>query len=106
MPARGRSLGGLPPDRLRCEPNGACEHDALTDKNNCGICGRVCESTCAGGACVPLKLDDKQTGSGGDLALGADATHGYWLTVDGTAWQVPLDGGGMVGQGTSIAGSG
>lgn len=95
-----------PVGRLRCEPGAGCEHDALTDKNNCGVCGRVCESTCVNGGCVPFKLDDKGTGSGPHRALGADATSGYWVTSDGTAWQVPLDGGGTVGLGASIAGTG
>lgn len=95
-----------PAGRLRCEPGAGCEHDALSDKNNCGVCGRVCELTCMNGGCAPFKLDDKGTSSGPHRAVGADATSAYWVTLDGTAWQVPLDGGGTVGQGASIAGTG
>jgi hypothetical protein len=93
-----------PENRLRCDPAGDCELNALTDTNNCGVCGRVCEGLCDKGTCAPSKLDDKGSTTGFARAIGADDVHGYWI-ADGTAWQVPLDGGGLVGQGDSIAGT-
>jgi hypothetical protein len=73
--------GDANPSCLQCGTV-ACV-DTLTDKNNCGACGRSCLGTnCANGLCAPESLAGKSNSAdlvGSSLAL--DDEFAYW-TVD------------------------
>jgi hypothetical protein len=61
---------------LQC--GGKCT-DTQTDKNNCGACGKTCETGCSGGTCTPTLL-----------AGGLGAPHG--ILVNGSSLYVANNG--------------
>ena len=76
-----------------------------TALNNCGKCGKTCETGCAGGLCVPTQLASSMAAPHGVLVNGSNlyvAESGSFLDVmssaDGTGLKHYADGtGGVVG---------
>jgi len=73
--------------------------DTSTDKQNCGGCGIVCNTTCTAGVCqlIASGCDAGVTSSVGDNAcITIDGTNVYWgtgLVNGGSVWSVPKSGG-------------
>jgi hypothetical protein len=80
--------------------NGKCV-DPATDPMNCGGCGSVCNTSCAGGVCSLLPADCPYPFGqiGHDVCLAIDAMNVYWQTnyyynSDSDAiFSLPLNGG-------------
>jgi hypothetical protein len=67
-----------------------------TDRDHCGVCGRVCAATdlCVSGACVPAASLRLATGLTDPMDLAVDADAVYWSDIgDGTINRVPRAGG-------------
>src|SRR5678816_202654 len=67
--------------------------DTQTDKNNCGACGKTCETGCSGGVCTPTLLAN---------ALGSP--HG--ILINGSELYVAHNGGIIVQVMSKIDGTG
>lgn len=73
--------------------------DTMTDMQNCGGCGVVCNTSCTAGVCqlIGSSCEAGTTSPVGDNAcLTIDSTNVYWATgfnATGSVWKVPIGGG-------------
>ena len=96
----GGSTGGCGSGQMEC--NGSCAN-VLTDSQNCGTCGLVCDTdaACQGGTCVAGGSTGGTTGSGGSATGATTGTGGNTPTGGTTGAGGTTATGGTTGTGGS-----